>query len=69
MANRSRYEAIFASAAVEFFSSITKRRQRKILDRVHELAIDPFLVPDFQSFDDAGRMISHFMTDGFIFDF
>jgi hypothetical protein len=69
VANRLGYEAVFASAAVEFFISLTKRRQRKVLDRVHELAADPFLVPDFRSVDAAGREISQFMTDGFIFDF
>jgi hypothetical protein len=69
VARRSAYEAIFASAAVEFFASVTRSRQRKILDRTHELANDPFLVPDFRSSDAAGREISHFMTDGFIFDF
>jgi hypothetical protein len=69
VASYSRYEAVFASAAVEFFASLTKRRQRKVLDRVHELSADPFLVPDFRSVDDSGREISHFMTDGFIFDF
>jgi hypothetical protein len=40
-----------------------------MLDRAHELAADPFLVPDFQTEDAAGRKISHLMADGFIFDF
>jgi hypothetical protein len=69
VANRSGYAAVFASAAVEFFAALTKRRQRKVLDRVHELAADPFLVPDFRSMDHSGREISHLMIDGFIFDF
>jgi hypothetical protein len=64
-----RYEAVLASAAVEFFVSLPKRRQRKLLDRVHELAADPFLVPDFRSKDSAERDIFHFMADGFVFDY
>ncbi|MFZ5496014.1 MAG: hypothetical protein ACOZE5_11865 [Verrucomicrobiota bacterium] len=40
-----------------------------MLDRVLELAADPFLVPDFRSVDASGREISHLMADGFIFDF
>ena len=69
MAKKTDYGAVFASAAVEFFAGLTKRRQRKVLDRVHELAADPFLVPDFRSMDQSGRDISHLLIDGFIFDF
>jgi len=69
VASRPGYEAVLASAAVEFFVSLPKRGQRKLLDRIHELAADPFLVPDFRSQDSAGRDISHFMADNFVFDF
>jgi len=67
--SRSGYDVVFASAALEFFIGLRKRDQRKVLDRVHELAADPFLVPDFHSQDSTGRDISHFMVDGFVFDF
>lgn len=40
-----------------------------MLDRTHELAADPFLVPDFRSVDASGRDISHLLVDGFIFDY
>lgn len=69
MASRSPYKAVFASSAVEFFVGQTKRRQRKILDRVRELAADPFLVPDLRSDDSTGREVFQFMSDGFIFDY
>lgn len=69
MAGRLGYEAVFAASAVEFFVGLSKRRQRRLLDRVHELAADPFLVPDFRTVDASGREIFHLMTDGFIFDF
>lgn len=69
MANRLGYEAVFAASAVEFFTRLTKRRQRKLLDRVLELAADPFLVPDFRTTDAAGREISHLIAEEFIFDF
>jgi len=67
--SRSGYEAVYASAAIDFFGGLSKRIQRKLLDRTHELAADPFLVPDFHSQDSTGRDISHFMADGFVFDF
>lgn len=69
MASRLGYEVVPASAAVEFFVSVSKRGQRKLLDRIHELASDPFLVPDFHSQDSVDRDISHFMADGYVFDF
>jgi len=60
---------VFAAVAVEFFIGLTRRQQRKLLDRVHELAADPFLVPDFHSTDKPGRDVSHLMVGGFIFDY
>ncbi len=69
MAEQSGYTAVFASAAIEFFAGLAKRRQRKVLDRARELTEDPFLVPDFRSTDSSGREISHLMVDDFIFDF
>jgi hypothetical protein len=69
VASRPAYAAIFAAPAVEFFASLSKRRQRRLLDRIHELAADPFLVPDFGTTDASGREISHLMADGFILDF
>jgi hypothetical protein len=69
VASRPGYEVVFASSAIEFFLTLTKRNQRKVLDRARELAGDPFLVPDFQSEDATRRVISHFMVDGFLFDF
>jgi hypothetical protein len=67
--SRLGYEAAFAAASVEFFVNLSKRRQRRLLDRSHELASDPFLAPDFRTTDTNGREISHLMADGFIFDY
>ena len=69
VASRHGYEAVFTAAAAEFFTSLSKRRQRKLLDSAHGLATDPFLVQDFSTTDASGREISHLMTDGFIFDY
>ena len=69
MASRSGYSPVFTGVAVEFFLGLAKRRQRRLLDRAHELAADPFVVPDFSSRDAAGREIFHLMSDDFIFDF
>lgn len=65
---RSGYHAVFAEAAVEFLDGLSRRERRKVLDRVRELAADPFLVPDFRSTDARGREIGHIIADKCIFD-
>jgi hypothetical protein len=64
-----RYRPVFSDSAVAFFASLSRRRQRKLLDRALELADDPFLVPDFRSVDDDGREICHVLVDDFIFSY
>jgi mRNA-degrading endonuclease RelE of RelBE toxin-antitoxin system len=63
------YRPDFSDAAVEFFSGLTRRRQRKLLDRARELAADPFLAPDYQSTDADGRKVGHLLVDNFVFSY
>jgi len=63
------YHPYFSGVAVAFFAALPRRQQRKVLDRAHELAADPFLVPDDQSQDADQRMVSPLLTEGFIFDY
>ena len=63
------YRPVFSDTAVVFFISLPRRRQRKLWDRAHELAADPFLVPDFCGIDADGRELSHVMSDGFVFTY
>ncbi len=69
MAKVPAYQAVFNAAAVEFLTRQSRRRQYKLLDRVHQLAADPFLMPDFQMRDANGRETSHLLIDGFIIDY
>ncbi len=69
MPSRPGYDPIFAAAAVEYFVGLPRRRQRRLLMRVRELANDPFVIPDFASSDAAGRTISHLVVDELIFDY
>ena len=64
-----RYRPIFSDSAVEFCTTLTRRRQRKLLDRAQELARDPFVVPGFTRTDEEGRTISHLLIDDFIFGY
>ena len=49
--------------------ALPRRRQRRLLDRAHELAADPFLVPDFTTTDADQRVIMHLLQDDFLFDY
>ena len=69
MAEPIGYRPVFSDAAVEFFSSVTRRRQRKLLDRAGELAADPFLSPDYHSIDAEGRKVGHLLIDDFVFTY
>jgi hypothetical protein len=64
-----RYRPIFSGLAVEFLTTLPRRRQRRLLDRVQELADDPWLVPDFRRRDEDGREISHILIDDFLFSY
>jgi hypothetical protein len=56
------YRPIFSDSAVEYFATLPRRRQRKLLDRARELAADPFLVPDLGRVDDDGREIGEILA-------
>jgi hypothetical protein len=64
-----RYRPIFSDSAVEFIATLSRRRQRRLLDRAQELANDPFLIPDLKLIDEEGREISHILIDDFLFSF
>jgi hypothetical protein len=57
------YRPVFSDSAVEFFATLPRRGQRKLLDRAQELAGDPFLIPDFRSRDEDDRDLAHVLID------
>lgn len=69
MAESPGYRPVFSDSAVEFFTAVPRRRQRKLLDRAHELAADPFLAPDYQSIDAEARTVAHLLVDGLVFTY
>ncbi|MBK8476127.1 MAG: hypothetical protein IPL39_07365 [Opitutaceae bacterium] len=64
----SAYRPVFSATAVALFVSLPRRRQRRLWDRAHELAADPFLVADFTNNDTDSRAISHLLLDDFLLD-
>ncbi|HUG12224.1 MAG TPA: hypothetical protein VMM36_14500 [Opitutaceae bacterium] len=63
------YRPLFSDTAVEFVTTLPRRRQRRLVTRAQELARDPFLTPDFIWRDEDGRDISHLLVDGFLFSY
>ena len=65
----SHYRAVFSDFSVEFFTALSRRRQRKLLDRARELAADPFLIPNYSTKDSDGRDTAHLLVGDFIFTY
>lgn len=63
------YEPKFSRSALEFFSSLSARKQQKLIDRADQLAADPFVVADFRFTDDDGRTVCVILADEFLFTF
>lgn len=63
------YRPIVSDSAVAFFATLSRLRQRALLDRARELADDPFVIPDLRREDDDGREIGDILIDDFLFSF
>lgn len=55
MAEARQYRPNFSDLAAEFIFSLPKRRQRKVMDRAHELARYPFIESDYSIVDEEGH--------------
>jgi hypothetical protein len=64
-----RYRPVFSDSAVDFFTTLSRRRQLKLIDRARELAADPFVVPDLRRVDDDGREVGDILIDDLLFSF
>ena len=68
MSERSYYSHLSLEAA-RFVVSLSKRRQKKVLDLADQIARHPFQISDYQTADDAGRMTDNLLVDGFLFTY
>ena len=55
MADKHLYEPVLSSKAADFLVSLSKPRQRKLIDLLYQLAANPFQPGDFSHADDTGR--------------
>lgn len=69
MAEARHYRPNFSDLAAEFIFSLPKGRQRKVMDRAHELARYPFIESDYSIVDEEGHVVDHLLVDGFVFSY
>jgi hypothetical protein len=58
---------VFSSEAATTLARLSKRRERKALRLVNELAAHPFLRSDYTLPDESGRPIEYLLIDEFVF--
>lgn len=66
MVRPSEYSALFSAESAELLLTLPRRRQRALLDRVQELARNPFHVSDYSVTDADGHTIEHLLVDEFV---
>ena len=59
----------FSDLAAEFILSLSKRRQREVMDRAYELARYPSIRSDYTLADAEGRPINHLLVEGILFSY
>ena len=66
VARPTEYSALLSAEAAESLLRLNRRRQRALLDRIRELARNPFLVSDYCVTDEDGHAIEHLLVDEFL---
>ena len=61
------YRPVFAEGATEFILQLSKRRQKKVVALVRQLALHPHVRSDYSLPDESGREIEHLMIEDFVF--
>jgi hypothetical protein len=61
------YEPVFAEGAADFLLGLPKRRQRRVVALVRQLAAHPHVRSDYALPDDSGRVIDHLMIEDYVF--
>jgi hypothetical protein len=69
MPNQSGYESHLSSRAAAFIVSLSKRRQRIVLDLADQIADQPFEISDYQMIDDTGRSIENLLIEEYLFTY
>jgi len=63
MPDSSSYDPVLSGVAVQFFAGLTRKRQRKLIGLLLQLAEEPYQLGDFESSDATGRRLENIILD------
>jgi hypothetical protein len=69
MANRYPYEPVLSSKAAAFVISLSKLRQRKLIELLHQLAKNPSQIGDYSERDNTGREVQFIAAKDLVITF
>ncbi len=61
------YDPVFSDGAAEFVFQLPKRRQRKVVALIRQLAAHPHVRSDYSLPDESGREIEHLRIEDYVF--
>ena len=63
------YRSHLSMEAASFLITLSKEKQRKVLDLADRIAAQPFQISDYQLSDESGRLIENILIDEFLFSY
>ena len=69
MAKLGPFEPVLSGKASSYFVTLSKRKQRRLLDLLYRLASFPNQPGDYESVDEAGRKVQHLQTGPLVISF
>ncbi len=69
MHKTSGYEPVLSSKASSFLIGLSKKKQKRVIDLVFQLAEYPSQLGDYATREDGGREIQHLMVGDWHFSF
>lgn len=63
------HEPVLSPKAWEFLSSLSRKRQRRLANLIHQLAESPHQLGDYQTRDSTGRRLENLRFEGYVFTY
>ena len=63
------FEPVLSGKASSYFVTLSKRKQRRLLDLLYRLATYPGQLGDYESLDEAGRKVQHLEAGPMVISF
>ena len=69
MPDRSSYSSYLSLEAASYVVSLSRQKQRAVLDLADLIAKQPFLVGDYQTTDSVGHTVENLLLDRYLFSY